>query len=96
MKVFDAMRKSVVSAFTSLRTSAMCVPVDAPRKREVRMMRSDCHILALHVASCSAGHAPSTFETKWTLRSRLQYGLSASVTITGPRSEPPAGNNEIA
>ena len=57
VNVFDAMRKSVVSALTSRSTSAMWVP--------------------------------STLETKWTLRSRLQYGLSASVTITGPRSEPP-------
>ena len=32
---------------------------------------------------------PSTLETKCTFRSRFVYGLSASVTITGPRSEPP-------
>mmetsp|Transcript_12914 Transcript_12914/g.42943 ORF Transcript_12914/g.42943 Transcript_12914/m.42943 type:complete len:298 (+) Transcript_12914:781-1674(+) len=37
----------------------------------------------------SAMCVPSTFETKCTLRSRFEYGLSASVTITGPRSLPP-------
>mmetsp|Transcript_46292 Transcript_46292/g.128690 ORF Transcript_46292/g.128690 Transcript_46292/m.128690 type:complete len:245 (+) Transcript_46292:1305-2039(+) len=44
---------------------------------------------ALHSLSTSAMWLPSTLETKWTLRSRLQYGFSASVTITGPRSDPP-------
>mmetsp|Transcript_11678 Transcript_11678/g.17487 ORF Transcript_11678/g.17487 Transcript_11678/m.17487 type:complete len:209 (+) Transcript_11678:1227-1853(+) len=39
--------------------------------------------------STSAMCVPSTLETKCTLRSRLQYGLSASVIMTGPRSEPP-------
>ena len=57
VNVFDAIKKSVVSAFRSRSTSAMCVP--------------------------------STFETKCTFKSRFVYGLSASVTITGPRSEPP-------
>ena len=53
---------------------------DAMRKRVVSALTS---------RSTSAMWVPSTLETKWTLRSRLQYGLSASVTITGPRSEPP-------
>ena len=39
--------------------------------------------------SVSAMCVPSTLETKWTCRSRLPYGLSASVAMTGPRSEPP-------
>mmetsp|Transcript_40478 Transcript_40478/g.86360 ORF Transcript_40478/g.86360 Transcript_40478/m.86360 type:complete len:209 (-) Transcript_40478:173-799(-) len=57
VNVFEATRKSVVSASTSRSTSAMWVP--------------------------------STLDTKCTLRSRLQKGLSDSVTMTGPRSEPP-------
>mmetsp|Transcript_9781 Transcript_9781/g.20303 ORF Transcript_9781/g.20303 Transcript_9781/m.20303 type:complete len:236 (-) Transcript_9781:235-942(-) len=32
---------------------------------------------------------PSTFEQKCILRSRFEYGLRASQTITGPRSDPP-------
>mmetsp|Transcript_8986 Transcript_8986/g.14415 ORF Transcript_8986/g.14415 Transcript_8986/m.14415 type:complete len:228 (-) Transcript_8986:409-1092(-) len=32
---------------------------------------------------------PSTLEQKNMFKSRLQYGLSASQTMTGPRSEPP-------
>mmetsp|Transcript_46688 Transcript_46688/g.77256 ORF Transcript_46688/g.77256 Transcript_46688/m.77256 type:complete len:219 (-) Transcript_46688:141-797(-) len=57
VKVLEAIRNRVLSGFTSLNTSAMCVA--------------------------------STFDTKCTFRSRLQNGLSASVTITGPRSLPP-------
>mmetsp|Transcript_11067 Transcript_11067/g.37682 ORF Transcript_11067/g.37682 Transcript_11067/m.37682 type:complete len:209 (-) Transcript_11067:184-810(-) len=37
----------------------------------------------------SAMCVPSTLLTKCTRRSRLLYALRASVTITGPRSEPP-------
>ena len=38
----------------------------------------------------SATCVPSTFETKWTLSGpSLPYGFKASVTIYGPRSEPP-------
>mmetsp|Transcript_13495 Transcript_13495/g.39841 ORF Transcript_13495/g.39841 Transcript_13495/m.39841 type:complete len:243 (-) Transcript_13495:104-832(-) len=57
VKVLEATMKSVVSACTLRRVSAMCVP--------------------------------STLLTKWTVMSRLEKGLSASVTMTGPRSEPP-------
>ena len=58
VKVFEAIKKRVVSAFSGRSTSCTWVP--------------------------------STLETKWTLRSVPRvYGLSASVTITGPRSLPP-------
>jgi len=39
--------------------------------------------------SVSAMCVPSTFETKCMSRSRWPYGFRASVTMTGPRSEPP-------
>jgi hypothetical protein len=40
-------------------------------------------------ATVSARWVPSTLDTKWARIPGFQYGLSASVTITGPRSEPP-------
>jgi len=39
--------------------------------------------------SVSAMCVPSTLDTKCARSSRLEYGLSASHTISGPRSEPP-------
>ena len=41
------------------------------------------------LASVSARCVPSTFETKCARSPACQYGLSASLAITGPRSEPP-------
>mmetsp|Transcript_18755 Transcript_18755/g.44506 ORF Transcript_18755/g.44506 Transcript_18755/m.44506 type:complete len:209 (-) Transcript_18755:185-811(-) len=46
-------------------------------------------VSAGHCSSVSAMCEPSTFETKSTFMSRLLYDLSASVTMTGPRSLPP-------
>ena len=86
-KCFSICASSIAASRNHLRAVCALVIVSCVVKVFDAIMKSV--VSGERPFSVSAICVPSMFETKCVLICGLRYGTSASVTMTGPRSEPP-------